>query len=454
MNQGADDVVNKRYRQAMMQRTMSGMDRNTKIEELSRKAIQGGQLDPQAYSELASYDPERAKALREAVNGPQTNWQMGRIGDGQGGEIDVLFDPREPSKIRTIDGQPIGGAPQQSAPPQGGLLGVSPGMGTPNIGLLQPEQLQAEYTQLASAYPGTQISSRLRTPERNKAVGGVANSQHLRGTAADFVVPATARPQFIADVRKRGLEAIDEGDHVHVELPPRAAPGSRLSAVPAGLGIGRRPAKSTQEKERYRNMSAAEIKALGLPEGTVAQEGPTGQVQIVNKPRDLPAGGQVIENEDGTTTYIPAGKTSVDEKKAAGFYERMIQATKELKEVADSGYTQGRRDYYTAGKEYANPLATPQGQRLKQAQNNWIRANLRKESGAVIGPEEMEEERRTYFQIPGDSPEVLKQKERARAVTELAMRQSAGGALPPTGARGAPSASPAASSGWSIQRVK
>jgi hypothetical protein len=39
MNQGADDVVNDRYRQAMMQRTMAGMDRNTKIEELSRKAI-------------------------------------------------------------------------------------------------------------------------------------------------------------------------------------------------------------------------------------------------------------------------------------------------------------------------------------------------------------------------------------------------------------------------------
>jgi hypothetical protein len=36
---------------------------------------------------------------------------MGRIGDGQGGEIDVLFDPLDPAKIRTIDGQPIGGAP-------------------------------------------------------------------------------------------------------------------------------------------------------------------------------------------------------------------------------------------------------------------------------------------------------------------------------------------------------
>src|ERR1043165_9600191 len=33
---------------------------------------------------------------------------MGRIGDGAGGEVDVLFDPMNPDKMRTIDGQPIG----------------------------------------------------------------------------------------------------------------------------------------------------------------------------------------------------------------------------------------------------------------------------------------------------------------------------------------------------------
>lgn len=44
--EGGNELINNRYRQAMMQRTMAGMDRNTKIEELSRRAIQGGQLDP------------------------------------------------------------------------------------------------------------------------------------------------------------------------------------------------------------------------------------------------------------------------------------------------------------------------------------------------------------------------------------------------------------------------
>lgn len=74
----------------------------------------------------------------------------------------------------------------------------------------------------------------------------------------------------------------------------------RLSQVPQSAGFGRRPAKA-KESERYRTLTADEVKALGLPEGTVAQSSPTGQVQIVNKPRDLPgAQTQVIDNGDGT----------------------------------------------------------------------------------------------------------------------------------------------------------
>lgn len=108
MNQGADGIVNDRYRQAMMQRTMQGMDRNTQMEQARRELVkEDGTLDEARFPAYAAMDPEGAKQIRDALNGPQTRWQMGRIGDGAGGEIDVLFDPLDPSKIRTIDGQPI-----------------------------------------------------------------------------------------------------------------------------------------------------------------------------------------------------------------------------------------------------------------------------------------------------------------------------------------------------------
>lgn len=82
--------------------------------------------------------------------------------------------------------------------------------------------VQGDYTDLASAF-GATITSRKRTPEHNRRVGGVANSQHLRGTAGDFVVPAEQKAAFKAEARSRGYEVHDEGDHIHLELPRGAA---------------------------------------------------------------------------------------------------------------------------------------------------------------------------------------------------------------------------------------
>lgn len=69
---------------------------------------------------------------------------------------------------------------------------------------------------------------------------------------------------------------------------------------------------------------------------------------------------------------------------------------------------------------------SPDQQRYRQAAMNWIRANLRKESGAAIGVDEMEQEYRTYFPVVGDSDEVIAQKRRARELTTDAMIRSAG----------------------------
>jgi hypothetical protein len=191
------------------------------------------------------------------------------------------------------------------------------------------------------------------------------------------------------------------------------------------------------------------VASIGLPQGTVAQVGPTGQIQIVNKPRDTPAGGagQVIDNGDGTTTYIPAGKTTEGERNAAGFYQRMVNATEELKALTDTGYDPNNlRDRVGAGIDniplvggaiapIGRAATTAKGQQYQQAAMNWIRANLRKESGAAIGVKEADDEYKNYFPVLGDSPEVIAQKARNRAVVEQAMRSAAGGAIaPPQGA--------------------
>jgi len=70
-------------------------------------------------------------------------------------------------------------------------------------------------------------------------------------------------------------------------------------------------------------------------------------------------------------------------------------------------------------------------QQYTQAAQDWIRAKLRKESGAVIGAQEMQDEFNTYFPQVGDSPERITQKAEARRVATLGMQKSAGRAYQP-----------------------
>lgn len=355
------------------------------------------------------------KVVAEVPFAP-ANAQLVDVPDGQGGKVQMLFDPR----TNQFSQPNYGGQPAPATSPTGG-------------GQLDPV---ADYGQFGNM-PGVRTTSLYRDPERNARVGGVSNSQHMAGTAGDFVVPAEQKAQFIAQAKQSGYEAIDEGDHVHVELPKGAQASSRFGAGQQGGRLGYTPGKS--EAENYSTLTAQEVQAMGLPAGTIAQRSPNGQVQIINKPRDLPTGGQVIDNGDGTTTYIPAGKVNEGERNAAGFYQRMVAATQEMDALTKGGYDPTNvRDFATSGSNWTNFAASPQGQQWHQAAMNWVRANLRKESGAAIGVDEARQEIRNYFPVPGDSKEVIAQKARNRQTTERAMRQAAGGALAPPGQAGAP----------------
>jgi len=67
---------------------------------------------------------------------------------------------------------------------------------------------------------GERVTSTLRSPAHNKAVGGVANSFHLSGMARDSVPPPGMNmTQYHAQLKRLnpGLDVINEGDHIHME---------------------------------------------------------------------------------------------------------------------------------------------------------------------------------------------------------------------------------------------
>jgi len=60
------------------------------------------------------------------------------------------------------------------------------------------------------------VTSWWRSPVENFAVGGKPFSQHLIGFALDFTTPDPR--SALRQLANIGLVAVDEGDHVHVQL--------------------------------------------------------------------------------------------------------------------------------------------------------------------------------------------------------------------------------------------
>lgn len=123
---------------------------------------------------------------------------------------------------------------------------------------------------------------------------------------------------------------------------------------------------------------------------------------------------------------IAAGpKKTADETKTAGFHSRMIASQGEIDRILQESPNFEAASFGETGPAaLGNIFASTEYQQYKQAADDWIRAKLRRESGAVIAVEEMESEYSNYFPVFGDSEKVIEQKKRARKTAEKAMQGS------------------------------
>ena len=134
-----------------------------------------------------------------------------------------------------------------------------------------------------------------------------------------------------------------------------------------------------------------------------------------------------------------AKRPSDAQQKAASYGVRLQSSNEIITQYEELG---AELVGYVSGSDlYPNVLKTSDRQQLEQAQRDFVNAQLRRESGAVIADTEFANAAQQYFPQPGDGPEVIEQKSRAREIAIQNMGKEAGRAVraaPPATRRAKP----------------
>ena len=123
---------------------------------------------------------------------------------------------------------------------------------------------------------------------------------------------------------------------------------------------------------------------------------------------------------------------SEGQKKAAGFAVRMDAAVGQMEALEDSGFNPvNYRDVFIDKAPFIpdlleNYLKSAKYQQYDRAVNDFLTAQLRKESGAQINASEFDLMFKTYLPLPGDEEPVLQAKREARRAALAAMKGDAG----------------------------
>lgn len=118
------------------------------------------------------------------------------------------------------------------------------------------------------------------------------------------------------------------------------------------------------------------------------------------------------------------------EAKAAGFADRMLQSNPIIEKTTNAGTDLSERSKAEI-PILGNFITSGDYKSFNQAQRDFINAQLRRESGAVISPAEFDNAEKQYFPVPGDDANVLAQKKANRDSAVSAMQRSAGPAYKP-----------------------
>lgn len=410
----------------------------------SQKPVQVASLDPSAGMAWA-IPPQAQPSREEVVAQQQALAPKNGYADGQPVAAAPLNNPPQPAPVARpqVSQQALALRPQ--ADPNDRLVASADQTLQPSAAELQgaastaqaPQQAQSSQSQMQ--YLARAVSNPFLSPEMKR----LAASQYQQLIERE---QQASDPAYQLDIKYKQaqIDALTNkhsgaGDFKVVgDQLVRISPKGEISDVTpqqtgaAPTGEFRFGGKSVEAQALNGLMDAgtltpAQAQQLGAgktitgpngeiifmtPQGVFGQQ-PGGQPQPIGPP---PQSGNIPITEP---------KVTLDEKKAMTFADRMTTSGKIIDDMGMSG--SGAIDRTVSQIPIAGQyLTSDEYKKVDQAKRDFINAQLRRESGAVISNEEFANAEQQYFPQPNDPPEVIEQKRRNREIVVNGMQRDGG----------------------------
>ena len=280
------------------------------------------------------------------------------------------------------------------------------------------EQQKKELTDFARGF--------LALPEEQRAAAWDARINYLEQSGRDATQSIQAKDEYLAN---------PEAETREMEMFFAGQSPNEYKAYKGGQPTQQEPLTKYQEESLNLRKSQQELDLLKLE-----RQGETNSIQKKKLSNEIRLQEQKIRKADLEAKALEAGptaqeilsKSSEAQKKASSFAQRMTVSADELNTLAESVDPTSRVIPLIAGgggviSETANRLASPEEQQYASAASDFVTAQLRKESGAVIGESEFKRKFREFFPVPGDSDKQIESKRKRRERAAESMQKESGG---------------------------
>lgn len=142
-------------------------------------------------------------------------------------------------------------------------------------------------------------------------------------------------------------------------------------------------------------------------------------------PAQISSSGRIVRPSAGGVN-VNIGNMTEGQSNANTFAARMENAAPIIDELEQVGTQYDQYGLSQLPLGLGNMAISDDYRRLKRAQDDFVRAALRKESGALISAEDQAYANTTWLPMPGDDPQTLADKREARRVVMESIRAGAG----------------------------